>query len=271
VDQADIPTLDEARERIGEYLDVYHRTKHRGLDGATPLAVWQTATGLRRALKDELAFLMDLRGLYSVGANGVTIKVGSATLSYGAKSPALKRLRGRKVLIAVDPDDIGQCWAFTPERDKRRLIDRLEANERVAPYTTADDAREAIAEIKRDQSVMHKARRSAARRTRTAVQRINQHSRAKRAELLATGTDDVVPQPRIIPVRTGFEGVSKPSRTRFETGPYRPVDSGDLDDLFDEDETFGVVDKGDDWGGMEDLFDDEPDGEASDDGLEGLL
>jgi len=222
-------------------------------------------------VEDELAFLVDLRGLYSVGANGVTVKVGSSSIAYGGKSEALKRLRGRKVLVALDPDDIGQCWVFTPDREKRRLIARLEANERIEPYTTADDAREAIAEIKREQSIMHKAARSAPHRTRTAVQRINQHSRAKRAALLATGTDDAVAQPRIVPVHTGFEGISKPSRTRFETGSYRPVDSGELDDLFDKDETFGVADEADDWAGMEDLFIDDDAEDTPDDGFEGFL
>jgi hypothetical protein len=237
----------------------------------SPLAVWQRATHLRRAVADELTFLMQLRGLYKVGGNGVSLKVGPATLSYGGMSAALKPWKGRKVLVAVDPDDIGQCWAFTPDRGKYRMIGRLEPNQRIEPYTTADDAREAIATIKREQSIMHKAARSAARRTRTAVARINEHSRAKRVELLATGTDDAVAQPRIVPVRTGFEGVSKPVRMGFDRVVDRPVEVDDFDCLFDGEETIGAADGPDDDWDMEDLFEHQPAEDTPDEGLEGLL
>ncbi len=232
----------------------------------TPLAVWKSATRLRRAVGDELAFLMDVRGLYKVTANGVSMKVGAGTLHYGAKSQALKRYVGRKVLVALDPDDVSHCWAFTPDRQKRQLIGRLDSNESIAPYTSADDAREAIAEIKREQSVMHKARRAQARRTLRMAERMREHSQAKRAELMRTGTDDIDVQPTIVPVRTGFEGVSKPARSTFET-TCRPWDDGDVSDLFDDTPSEAVVD---DDEGMEDLFGDDP-GEDSDDGLDGLL
>ncbi len=43
IDQEDIPTLEESREALGAYLEQYHVSPHRGLDGATPLSVWRTA------------------------------------------------------------------------------------------------------------------------------------------------------------------------------------------------------------------------------------
>ena len=49
-DKDSVPTLDAAKTRGGEYLDVYHRPAHRGLGGDTPLGVWNPATRLRRAV-----------------------------------------------------------------------------------------------------------------------------------------------------------------------------------------------------------------------------
>ena len=220
VDESAVPTLEEARAAVGEYLELYHRSAHRGagMGGATPLAVWHTAAHLRRAVENDLLFLMDVRGLYRVGANGVHLKVGPAALGYGQKSTPLKHWIARDVLIAMDINDISQCWALDP--DQRTLITRLEANEYVAPYTSADDAREAIAETKREQSVMHKAQRAAPRQMRTATQRMRHFRQERLAELKATGTDDhTASPPAIVPVPTGFESVSKPFQSRFE-----PVD-----------------------------------------------
>ncbi|MGB2986548.1 MAG: hypothetical protein WBE26_11775 [Phycisphaerae bacterium] len=271
VDQSAVPSIEDVRKGIGEYLDVYHRSEHRGqaMDGRSPLTVWQTAAHLRKAVEDELLCLADIRGLYVVGGNGVSLKVGAATLHYGAKSAALKRWVGRRVLIALNPEDISVAWAMTPDRQRRKLIARLDPNEWIEPYTCADDAREAIAEKKREQSVMHKAQRSAARRTKTMSARLQEHTRAKRTELLATGTDDARSQPRIIPVQTGLEGVSRPARSGFDSPTYRPVDSGDLEELFDDAPSVIPDDADDD--GMEDLFRADGDEQEPDEGLEGLL
>ena len=268
-DDANVVTLDQARERIAEYLDVYHRTPHRGLNRNTPLGEWKTATRLRRAVADELAFLMDVRGLYKVSANGVRVSVGSASIFYGAKSAALKRWGGRQVLIALDQTETGYCWAFTPDRDKRQLIARLDANEYIVPGTNTDDVREVIAEKKREQAAYDKVARASHKRTKRMVARLNEHSREKRAELLATGTDDDQPQARIVPIRTGFEVASKGSRSAFENDPFRPEDSGDLEDLFVPQDSGGADE--DDEQDMDDLFVVESsNGEASDEGLDDL-
>ena len=218
VDQSAVPALDHVRTRIAEWLDIYHRTGHRGqaMEGRTPLAVWGTATHLRRAVDNELLCLADIRGLYSVGANGVSLKVGAATLYYGAKCAALKRWVGRRVLVALNPQDISVAWALTPDRDKRTLIGRLEPNQFIEPRTTADDARDVIAESMRERSIMHKARRAAPHRIKTVSARLAEHARAKRSALMATGTDDAVAAPAIVPVRTGFDVAAIPERTAYE-------------------------------------------------------
>ena len=223
VDQSDVPTMEQAREAVGEYLDLYHRSEHRGhgMNGATPLDVWQTAAHLRRAVENDLLFLMDVRGVYRVGANGVHLKVGPASVSYGAKCGALKRWIGRDVLIAMDINDISLCWAL--DVDKRTMIARLEANEYVEPFTNADDARESLAETKREQAVMHKARRLAPGQTRSACQRMRRYRRERLGELRATGTDDhtATVSPTIVPVSTGFERISKP----VQTASARPAEN----------------------------------------------
>ena len=102
--------------------------------------------------------------------------------------------------------------------------------------------------------------------------RINEHSRAVLAELRKTGTDGADNTPTIVPIQTGFEGGLKADRTGFDPASYCPEDSGEIEDLFDDDLGRVVAEPEDDQG-MEDLFEDEPiasDG-AEDDGLESML
>lgn len=266
-----VPTIDQVRTDFAAWLDIHHRKAHKGLNGDTPLGVWSRATSLRKALADELAFLFDVRGLYKVGPNGVRVTVGSTAISFGAKSAALRRFVGRRVLIAVDGQDVSKAYAYTPDRERRQLIGRLEPNEFIEPFTNSDTVREAIAEKKREQSVMHKAARASASRTKTACQRMNEHTRRHRAELLATGTDDRrATTPAIVPVATGFESVSKADRSAFDRDADRLEEPGDIEQLFDGDETIGLADGPDDEEVMDDLYDDSEADEA-DEGLDGLL
>lgn len=232
VDESDVPTLDEARRRVGHFILAYHLTGHRGngMNGRSPQTVWNTAAGLRRAVADDLMFLMDIRGKYRVGGNGVRLTVGAASLGYGATCAALSRWKGRKVLVKLDANDVSVAWAICPKT--RKLIGRMEANQRIHPNSSADDVREAIAESMRDRAVMHKASRTAARRTRTATQYINQHHRDRLAELQATGTDAADSAPNVIPVPTGFEQASMAARTAVEPPPpdeYANIRMDDLD------------------------------------------
>jgi len=211
VDGSDVPTLDQARTAVAEYLEVYHNTAHggEGMNGATPLAVWNEATSLRRAEPDALLMLMNARGLYKVTGNGVKFKVGGGTMSYGASEPKLDKYRGRDVFITADPDDLSCCFAFTADRENRRFIARLDANERMAPNATAEEVREAVRAVEGRRKQGRAAQRSAAKRRRTVAQELTAQRREQVAEIRATGTDDVVPTPTIQPVRTGFEQASK--------------------------------------------------------------
>ncbi len=234
VDTSDVPTLDQAQAAIGEYVEEYHNTAHTADDMAnrTPLEVWQTATQLRRADDTALLFLMQARGVYRVGPNGVAFKVGGVRMTYGMGNQYLYKYVGRDVFITIDPNHLDCCYAFTPDRANRRLIGRLDANKRISPTATVADLREASAEVGRRRKIMHKAVRESPARTRTAVDEMAAKRRERVQELRATGTDGK-PNANVKVVRTGFEGASKPVRT--------PSASRSARDLSAEREALGFV------------------------------
>lgn len=205
VDKSDIPTLEYARTAIGEFIVEYHHTPHSAQDmgGGTPLGVWRNGTRIRRAGEDELLFLMQTRGIYKVGPNGVTFKVGGTRLGYGAGNPCLYKYTGRDVLITIDLNKPHCCYAFTPDRDNRRFIGKLDCNKRLSPMATAEELGEAHAVVERRRKVMRKARRESPAQMRTAAEELAAKRRERVAELRATGTENVSAQVTIAPVRTG--------------------------------------------------------------------
>lgn len=213
VDQTSMPTMDEARGVIAGWVEEYHHTPHGADDmaGRAPLAVWRTARSLRRAGDDELLFLMQARGVYKVGPNGVAFKIGGVKLRYGAGHPALYRWSGRAVFITQDPNDLTTCCAFTADRDNRRFIARLEANRRISPMATVEELREANATIGRRRKIMRKATREAAARSRSATEELNAQRRERMTEL--RGGDQEPAKATIVAVATGFEGAAKAARS----------------------------------------------------------
>ncbi|MEK6675666.1 MAG: DDE-type integrase/transposase/recombinase [Planctomycetota bacterium] len=231
VDEAHVPTLQEAREDVGAFIEIYHRETHHfdHMDGVIPLATWATAKTIRKAGENELLLLMESRGVYKVTGNGVGFKVGAGWHSYGDRCPLLKRFVGREVFITIDPDNISNCTAWTADEKGRRFIARLESNERIPPHTPIDAEREVIARKKREQSVMHKASRSGARRWLSTSERLRAYQREKLQQLKKTGTYDSTADIAI--VRTGFEGSSKPVQDAPVSTPdgYVPFDVSELD------------------------------------------
>ncbi len=259
-----IPTFEEAQQRIGDYIKQYHAQRHGTLQ-ASPLSVWQNAERLRRADVDALAMLLQVRGEYKVGANGVSLNIGPARFSYGASHPALARLKGRSVLVRMDINDVSQCWVYDPA--SRRLIGRLPANEKIVPGTSGEEVREAIGQRMHDRKVANQAARSAAKRTRTTVAAVNAHAKAKRRALRATGTEGKAKfQPTIVPVSTGFEGASKPAQLAYE--PPAAGAHDDVSDLFMNDSDRGGEDI--DFG-LDDLLPDEPEAVSIEEGLGDFL
>ncbi|HUX00687.1 MAG TPA: DDE-type integrase/transposase/recombinase, partial [Phycisphaerae bacterium] len=258
-DPANVPSFDESRERVAEMIELYHHAEHRGLEGGTPLAIWGTATRLRRAEDKQLLALMQARGVYRVGANGVRFRVGGTTLGYGAESAPLRRLVGRDVFITLDPADLSHCQAYTADRS--RYVGRLEANERIPGGASIDEVREAIRKVASRRKTFTRAAREAPDRLCTAAQEVRRLKRAQLAELRKTGTDDVpgrgfaqsrdrkgaVPGatgglstaapggeattprvcPNIVPVQTRFEAASTAVR-KPASGPRRDRKATDL-------------------------------------------
>ncbi len=229
----DVPTLDQAREQVGRWIDLYDRTPHSGIDGAKPLEVWNTAERLRRASDEALVMLLQSRGVYRVGKNGVSFRVSGRTFTYGSSSAALRRYAGRDVFIILDPEDASYCMAYTAERGARTYIDRLTCNQRVPANTPGDQLREAVRKVRGRRKVMVAAEREGAARGRNAAQEVAAIQRDEsKVAYRATGTDDH--RPNIVPVRTGFEGVSRPVQTSFEV---HPVETSDLDELLSKENT----------------------------------
>jgi transposase InsO family protein len=225
----DVPTLDEARTPVGEWIDLYNHTEHRGIDGEKPVAVWNRAESLRRASDKALVMLMQGRGVYRVGKNGVSFKVGSTTLTYGGSSVALRGFVGRDVMVTLDDKDCNCCYAYTADRRGRRLIGRLDCNLRVPANTPVEQLREAIRTVRGRRKIMAQARREQPAMIRNAAQEVRAMQAEERCrELRATGTDDH--RPNVRPVRTGFEGQSMPVQTAFESipDPYAAINLEDL-------------------------------------------
>ncbi len=227
-----MPTFEEAERKIKAFIDWYHNRGHRGegMNGKTPLAVWRTAKSLRKAQDDALMILMNIRGQYKVTANGVRVTLNGGALSYGASSNALYRYRGREVLVAVDADYPADCFAY--EVGSKRLIGRLEPNERMDPRATNDLHREKIKESQRAKALARTVQRQSASRTRTAVQLVNNAMYRESASHIATGTDHASPiVVNVDPVRTGCEAGSK-ARGKTDVGERlrrfgMPGDAGD--------------------------------------------
>ena len=192
------------------------------MNGRTPLEAWQTAVRLRRAAEDELLFLMHSRGIYKVTGNGVSLKVWGARIGYGARNSAIQRWIGRDVFITIDPNDPSCCYAFTPDREKRRFLTRLESNEKMSPMATSDDVREGQAAVGRRRKDLHKADRESHKRTRTAVQEMNAKQRERLTELRATGTTDHKPKANLVPVQIGFELASNAIQ-KMQPPDYSPA------------------------------------------------
>ncbi len=188
-------TLDAERAAITEWVDIYHATVHTGdaMDGATPLQAWQGQPNVTRTTDaGALDLLLSVRGLYTVGPNGVRVTIGGKAIGYGQYSPALRSHARRQVLVAVDPADIDQAVIMTAGRNgDRRVICRVPRNKRLSPCgdASAQDLREAQAEVNRLRKLKRRAESSAPRRMLDAEQIMERDRRERAAELRATGID----------------------------------------------------------------------------------
>jgi len=113
------------------------------------------------------------------------------------------------------------------------------------------------------------------RRLKTSTQRANQHARERLNELRKTGTTDAAHHPTLVPVDTGFEGVSNVDRTPFESRPSTAAEPEETELLSDDEARYAKVkiedpDFSDQWEDDEDGTDASPDDEYATDGVTGL-
>lgn len=229
IDDAHQYPIERTRELIAEYMELYNGSYHGGI-AATPDKVWSTADTLRRASDRELLSLMHTRGVYKVGKNGVRVSIRSHSVTYGRSSAKLLRLKGRPVIITVDPSRCEHAYAFTLQKP-RRFIARLDANDRLPSDCTIAELSDAIHAVEKRRKVMRKARSEMPNRMRNA----NAEVRAMRARQLdevrqrATGTDHA--QPNVQIVHSGFEPSSIDVQPVIEDTVSTAISPDDLEDL----------------------------------------
>ena len=224
-DRAAIPHISEVIEQFQQWVDGdYHVRAHRGdgMELQSPLAVWHgRADSLQKADPEALTMLCRVRGACKVGQNGVGFKVGSTTIRYGRDDPALRRWKGREVLVAADEGDMREIWCFTPDRERRKLIcvarmnERISANEPVKSEVLREANRRvegAKRDVKRGRQKGYQAMMGSARMAKTVLSEQARETEAERRKIVG----DADP-PTIAPVETGFEGaMSNDQQRRFD-------------------------------------------------------
>jgi len=238
-DASAVPTLDAFRDQARAWFGKYHRKSHQG-DGmglASPLAAWEAHDGtLRKAPAESLHLLLQIRGKYRVGKNGVGVRVAGTTVRYGRDLATLPAFKGRDVLVAVDEHDIDRAMIFTTDR---QLIGVAAKNQRVSPCgASAEEYRDAIRNRRRAIGDQKRAIRSGATAMKTAEQLV----REQQAKALREHRDDgppPTPNASMKPVQTGFDLVQnqverelEQCRLRKAAGAEHDEFGGDITDTF---------------------------------------
>jgi hypothetical protein len=122
--------------------------------------------------------------------------------------------------LAIDPANIDEAVILTAERDgNRTVICKVPRNGRVSPCSesTAQEMRDAQAEVNRLRKIKRKAEATSARRMKTAAQLMEDDRRKRVAELRAAGTDDLpMSSGTLRVVSTGIDTSSIPPQTVIE-------------------------------------------------------
>jgi transposase InsO family protein len=142
------PTLEEFADAFAVWLEGdYHARGHSGdgMDGRTPVEVFDACLEKKRTLPDELLAVMLWKPsrAIKVGRNGA--RWGGVV--YGGDWPALWEWKGKEIIVRVDPSDIDRA-ALCDTSGKFLYLAR--ANEKLPFKATPEEAKAAIAAIKRD-------------------------------------------------------------------------------------------------------------------------
>lgn len=200
------PELAEFARDFADWLehDYHLRDGHagQGMDGRSPAEVYAACLSTKRAATPEqLHFAcMPRFGPVRVGQHGVTYK----GLNFGAYSPEVAGLFGRRVFLAVDLDDLSRVVLVSEEG---RMLCLAPANERLPVNANAQDLRAALGEKRKTRRVVaeyHQRRTRVAEDTRDAVLRAARERSAAAAPAGATSGGDQ-PPPSVSPVRTPYD------------------------------------------------------------------
>ena len=195
--------------------------------------------GPAEPISDEALFSVDspVGAIDYVAGRGLRLgrtgfHVGGYTFWYGRDDDALRRWKGREVLVAVDPEDVSQAVVFTPDR---QLLTVVPMNDRIAPFgADAQQLRDAIRTVRRARGDRKKAMQTAAVRMRTPQDILREHQANE-----IRGADDGPPPPgdgaTFIPVQTGFESASKAVETHRRNVKVQPWQPRGLADVMDAD------------------------------------
>lgn len=197
------PTLQELSDAFADWLaNDYHGRMHLGdsMNGQTPAQVFDQCLIEKRAISDEMlefACLPRTREI-KVGQHGVTWH----GLSYGKYEPAMQRIVGERVVLAIDEKSINAVLVLTPGG---KLICRAQLNKKLAVNVDKETLKAAVREKKQ-----HKKTFAAyqAQRPRMAEDMHSLLNRAAQQKLAETTNDDQIPPP-LKQVRTVFDEQQK--------------------------------------------------------------
>lgn len=196
------PTLDEFRQAFAEWLEAdYHLREHGGdsMDGMTPETAWEHHLQVKRVVPSEtLAFACMER----VGPRRVKQGVTWNGMSYGRFDPAVQKLTGQKVMLAIDPDDVSRV--FVCSEDGATLICAAAADRRMGWDASKADVKAAIADKRKHAKAVRAYHQSRPRLSIDMTQRVIAAARERAQKTLATQPAPPADPPAIRPAAVPF-------------------------------------------------------------------
>lgn len=172
LDGGQAPTVDEFIARFSAWLEAdYHNRGHRGdsMEGKTPNQVFVERGASKRPILSESLRLacMTRHGPRTVGKGGVVHQ----GMHFGGFDPAIQKLYGQQVMIAVDRRQLSYVLVLTLDG---KLIGRANKNIRLPYGANSEDLREAHRQkyqLKRTLATYHDNRMKIGEDTSQLVQR----------------------------------------------------------------------------------------------------
>jgi len=156
-----IPTFETVKNELEAFIAQYNATvkNRKGAEGLSPDQAMATLPHTKRPSADPEALRRCLAMWHrpvKVTRNGVTLKVGTVSYTYGSHDPALRPLKGTKqaVHVSYDPNDMRQCEVYD---ENMRHICTAQLNHR-AGYTNTKLAHKDVQKTKAERRRRNKQR-----------------------------------------------------------------------------------------------------------------